>query len=210
MTNYRDGQRHQIGPISLRYTGLTQWGPVGIATIAAREGVDYGLDWLIAENVAHIIALSKHLWTAKENSMAIQRATGVKRGNLRIDLTNGSTKLGDFSMYADKHFFLARLVTGARPGERAVRPHRTTDYRREAFRVEKGRSQQDSRREFIELAGLLARSHHPNLPADWEAEAMNRFWLADAAYQEIATQRRESEAEDNPSTIVPPAEGEAA
>ena len=67
-TNYPDGQVHQIGPITLQFTGLTQWGPSGIATIAAREGVNFKLDWLIAEAIANTIATTADLWTAKENS----------------------------------------------------------------------------------------------------------------------------------------------
>lgn len=203
MTDYRDGQRHQVGPITLQFTGLTQWGPSGIATIAAREGVDFRLGWLVAEAIVHTIAPTADLWTAKENSMELQPETGEERGNLRIDLTADPTKLGNLTGWADKHFFMSRLVTGAGPRQKAipVLGYRTLDYHRAAFRVVGGSAQQDSRREFVELAGVFARSRNPDLAPDWEANAMARFDAADAAHETIAAQRREIEAEDDTATI---------
>jgi CheY-like chemotaxis protein len=207
--NYRDGHPHQIGPISLQFTGLVSSGPkgvlmpTGIATIASREGVAYGLDWLVAEAIAHIIAPSANVWTAKENSMALQRATGEKRGNLRIDVTNAADKLGPCAYLADKPIFMARLVTGAGPGEKANRTtrHRSTDYRRSAFRKGKGSAQQDSRREFIEAAAALGRYLRPDLiTADWEARAMDRFDAADAFHLEAAAINADIEAEDAVTT----------
>lgn len=67
MTNYRDGREHRVGPITLRYTGLGDHGPTGIATIASRPGVAFKLDFLIAEAIARTIEGCADLWTAKEN-----------------------------------------------------------------------------------------------------------------------------------------------
>ena len=203
-TNYRDGQRHQVGPITLQFTGLTQWGPSGIATIAAREGVNFKLDWLIAEAIAHTIAATADLWTAKENSPKWQPETGETRGNLRIDLTSDLAKLGNLTGWADKHFFMSRLVTGAGPGQKAVPilGYRTVYYHRAGLKLIGGYAPQDSRREFIELAGIFARSRYPELPPDWEASMMARFDAADAIHKEIAAQRREIEDEDNTATIT--------
>jgi len=205
MTNYRDGRVHQIGPITLQFTGLTQWGPSGTATIAAREGVKFKLDWLIAEAIAHPIATTADLWTAKENSPKWQPETGETRGNLRIDLTSDPDKLGDLTGWADKHFFMSRLVTGAGPGEKAIPMlgYRTVYYHRAGFKLIGGYAPQDSRREFIELAGIFARSRDPNLPADWEALMLARFAAADAAYEQIAKLHREIEEEDEVASVSP-------
>ena len=197
-TNYRDGHLHQVGPISLQFTGPTQWGPSGTATIAAREGVDFRLGWLIAEAIARTIAPTADLWTTKENDMELQQETGEERGWLRIDLTSDPAKLGNLTGWADKHFFASRLVTGAGHGQ-VVRPvlgYRTTDYHRAAFRLVGGPARQDTRREFVEVAGIFARSRNPALPADWEASMLARFAAADAAYEEVAAQRREIEEQD--------------
>jgi len=202
-TNYRDGQGHQIGPIVLQFTGLNEWGPSGVATIAAREGVDFKLGWLEAEAIAHSIAPTADLWTAKENDMELQPETGEMRGWLRLDLTSDPSKLGNLTGWADKHFFVSRLVTGAGHGQ-VVRPvlnYRTTDYNRAAFRVVGGPARQDSRREFIEVAGVFARSRNPDLPSNWEASMLARFEAADAAHEEIAAQRRRIDSEDEPGTL---------
>ncbi len=203
-TNYRDGQRHQIGPIALQFNGLNEWGPSGTATIAAREGVVFKLGWLEAEAIGHAIAPTAELWTAKENDMELQPETGEMRGWLRLDLTSDPSKLGNLTGWADKHFFVSRLVTGAGQGQ-VVRPvlnYRTTDYHRAAFRVVGGPARQDTRREFIEVAEVFARSRNPALPTSWGASMLARFDAADAAYQVIAAQRAEIEDGDRPATIA--------
>lgn len=204
MTDYRDGQRHQVGPITLQFTGLTQWGPSGTATIAAREGVNFKLDWLLAEAIAHTIAPTADLWTAKENDMELQPETGEERGWLRIDLTADPAKLGNLTGWADKHFFASRLVTGAGRGQ-VVRPilgYRTADYHRAAFRVVGGPARQDSRSEFIEVADIFARSRNAELPADWKVSMLARFAAADAAYEEVIAQRREIDEQDDITTTT--------
>ena len=97
--NYRDGREHQVGPITLKFMGLSEHGPIGVASISSRPGLAFKLDFAIAEAIARTIEDSADLWTAKENDTRLQAATGEERGNLRIDLTNDISMLGDVSRY---------------------------------------------------------------------------------------------------------------
>jgi hypothetical protein len=178
--------------------------PITLYEVDTQPGSRFALDRLMHDAIAFCIDPTRDLWIAYESDCELQRQTGEMRGWFRLELTSDDAKLGQLGAWAGAHFPVARLVTDAGSGEAPVPAvgYRTTNYRRDALRKRGGYAMQSSRADFVALCALLARARSPDLPANWEALAMNRFKMADMLYEEVTAQRQEIEAEDDPATIA--------
>lgn len=209
-TNYRDGQQHQVGPFTIQFTGLSDRGPTGIATIASANGRSYALDWPLAEAIVFCISPIQDLWNANESDREEQAGDGEAWGWVRVALTEAKAKLKPFldvlPPATGRRFFpLARLVTDARAGERPVRAdgNRTPDYRASALEKEPDiASKGDTRKDFINLCERLARCRNPMLPPDWKARAKAAFAYADGVQELTAKVAAEIAAEDEIASAI--------
>jgi len=178
--------------------------PITTYEVDSQPDTQFILDRLMHDAIIFCIEPSRDLWIAYESDREVQKVTGELRGWFRLELTSDKDSLGALSAWAGAHFPVARLVTDAvtREVPVLVAGYRTTNYCRQALRKRKGYAMQASREEFVALCARLARSRIPDLPANLEAVAMNRFKLADMLHEEVAEQSRDIEGQDDPVTIA--------
>lgn len=193
-SQWRDGRRHQVGPVTLQFLHTGDGLPSAVCGIETEERETYLLDYPDAEAIAFSIAPTADLWYATESDKEHQPETDEDRGWLRLYLTDDRTRLEEVPGWAGMPFQIGRLLLDAGEGEVISRSgHRTTDYRRSALRKRGGNAKSLTRSSFIHCCAALARTRHPNLPTDWDRNARGLFWAADEAARQVAQLSNEIE-----------------
>lgn len=193
----RDGLPHTIGPLTLRFHHDGEGQATAELKIRSETAV-FQLDWLDAEAIAFCIAPSADLWTARDSDKELQKETGETRGWLRLEVTSDRRKLGALTGWSDKPFQMARIITDASAGQAPIRwpkGPRTTDYRREAFRLVSRRQGKDTRISFVQCCHMLARASCPNLPENWPEEAAARLCSNESAVAFLGDLQEECDAD---------------
>jgi hypothetical protein len=150
-----DGEPHTIGPILLRYNGVslsTEGEPIETATCwitrAGPEGAMYALDYCYAKALATALEPLADIFSVSESDRE------ERRGELRLR-ASGALKHGVLKATAKNEVYpLARIIMNVR-GNEAV-DHKGTgdrserDYRRASLVIVGGKHSKHTRKDFIE------------------------------------------------------------
>lgn len=188
MTDYRDGQRHQVGPITLQYLGENVVGLEAAAcTICTEEGTEYLLDFEDAETFAIAFRAFPDLFSASESDKDKEpNERGERRGFLRFRASNAARHGALASRAKNEVYQVARVIADA-TDEEEVQPVTFTDegrrdYRRAALKRDfSPRARTSTRLAFVDrgICDRIRILHGDEAAAAMRRELLGRFAAAD-------------------------------
>ena len=152
MTNYRDGNVHEVGPLRLRYRQGRALQEEAECWIKTEGGTPFTLDFVYAEAIATGIEAFSDLFSASESDKSKR---GAKRGFLRLRVSENKRQFGELAS-SDKNevYQIGRLIMNAGPGEQVTplnpNDQGRRDYRRTGLRLDPGAGREWTRSRFIE------------------------------------------------------------
>lgn len=189
MTDYRDGQRHQVGPITLQYRGENVAGlEAATCSIRTEEGTEYLLDFDYAEAFAIAFHSLPDLFSATESDKDKEpNEKGQRRGFLRFRASSDFRRHGPLASGGNNEVYqVARIIADA-SDEEEVQPLTFTDegrrdYRRAALKRDfSPRARTSTRLAFVDhgICSRIRKLHGDEAASAMRRELLGRFAAAD-------------------------------